>query len=47
MRLGAVMDMLDDITATTEDVVQEEARFFHTDVNIYEETYHDQCSHNI
>jgi len=27
----AVLDMLDDITATTKDVVREGARFFHTD----------------
>jgi hypothetical protein len=38
-----VMDMLDDITATTRDVVRQEARFFHTDANICKETYRDQC----
>ena len=42
-----VLDMLDDITATTEDVVREEARFFHTDPNICKETYRDQCSHHL
>jgi hypothetical protein len=42
-----VLDMLDDITATTKDVVREEARFFHTDANICEETYRDQCSYFI
>jgi len=35
----AVLDMLDDITTTT-DVVREEARFSHADPNIFEETYY-------
>ena len=39
-----VLDMLDDITSTTEDVIWEEARFFHTDANLCEDTYRDQCS---
>ena len=38
-----VLDMLDEITATTKDVIRE-ARFFQTDANICEETYRDQCS---
>ena len=41
-----VLDMLDVIIATTKDVIQE-ASFFHTDANIYEETYLDKCSHFI
>jgi hypothetical protein len=40
-----VLDMLDVITATTKDVIREEARFFHTDANICEEAYRDQCYH--
>ena len=36
-----VLDMLDVITATTKDVIRE-ARFFHTDANICQETYRDQ-----
>jgi hypothetical protein len=42
-----VMDILDDITATTENVVREEARFFHIDANICEETYRYRCFHII
>ena len=29
--------MLDDITATVEDLIREEARFFHTDANLCED----------
>ena len=32
-----VVDMLDDITATVEDLIREEARFFHTDANLCED----------
>jgi hypothetical protein len=45
-----VLDMLDDIIATTKDVVREEAHFFYTYANVCdvcEEIDPDQCSHFI
>lgn len=32
-----VLDILDNITATVEDVIREEARFLHTDANLWED----------
>jgi hypothetical protein len=46
-QVRVVLDMLDDITATTKDVVREEACFLHIEANICEETYRDQCSYFI